>query len=84
MTPQEGYLLVKKKYNYVEPVTCTDFGDCYVYGTVRIPQGDKMILSTRAMDSAIYVNKETKKVAIYNPIIQKVDMSKRKRIEVFK
>ncbi len=84
MTPKEGYILAKKKYPDREPVTCADYGDCFVYATVRIPNSDMMRLSTKAMDSGVYVNKETGIVMIYNPLLQKIDKTKRKVIKVFK
>lgn len=84
MTPKEGYILAKKKYPDREPVKCTDFGDSFVYATVRIPKTDTMVLSTKSMDSAIYVNKENGVVMIFNPLIQKIDKTKAKEIKVFK
>lgn len=84
MTPKEGYVLVKKHYKDMEPIACTDFGDCFVYGTVRISNSDKMRFSMKSMDSAVYVNKETGRVMIYNPMIQNINISKGKEIKVFK
>lgn len=84
MTPKEGYVLVKKYYKDREPVKCTDYGDCFVYATVMIPNTEEMHFSTTAMDSAVYVNKETGKVMIFNPLIQRIDRSKKQEIKVFK
>lgn len=84
MTPQEGYRLCKEKYPDREPVKCVDYGDCFVYATVIISNEEFSFLSTSAMDSALYVNKNDKKVRIYNPLIQKIDRSQRKEIKIFK
>lgn len=80
MEPNEAYKLVIKRAPNREPISCFDCGDYYLFGTIS---KNKKEFKGPELDSAYIVNKNDKKVAVYNPILAKIPKEK-KRILVFK